>query len=63
MTEEFKAGQIAAYTEMQHYATSMIGSDPAQDQAWLDMALYASTSNDELENGLPEGLNEIRSAA
>lgn len=63
MSNDFKAGQIAAYTEMQNYAASVIGKSPEEDAAWLDMALFASTSIDELENGLPEGLLDIGSAA
>jgi len=52
MTEEFKAGKIAAFQEMQTYATSMTLTDPAP-LPWLDMALFASTGVDELTLGDP----------
>jgi hypothetical protein len=67
MTEEFKAGKIEAYQEMQNYATSMIsttGGDPTiEGGPWLDMSFFAWAGIDELENGLPEGLIEMDSAA
>lgn len=54
MTEDFKAGKIAAYKEMKTYATSMIGAPPTGKDydPWLDMSFYAYTNIDEIENGV-----------
>lgn len=52
MSEDFKAGKIEAFKELQTYATSMTITDP-DPLPWLDMALFASTSADELVNGSP----------
>lgn len=56
MTEEFKSGKHLAYEEIRDYASSMVGTDPDMDNAWLDMLFYASVSINELENGIPEEL-------
>ncbi len=51
---EFKSGKQLAYEEIRDYASSMVGTDPDMDSAWLDMLFYATVSIDELQNGLPE---------
>lgn len=56
MIEAFKSGKQLAYEEIRDYASSMVGTDPDMDNAWLDMLFYATTSISELENGLPEGM-------
>lgn len=53
MSEEYKAGMIAAYKEVQDYAASMVATDPAP-LPWLDMAYYASTSIDDLIDPVEE---------
>lgn len=51
MSPEYKAGYKAAYSEMMGYANSMVATDP-EPEPWLDMAFYAHTSIDEVDNGV-----------
>lgn len=55
---EVSSGKVLAYEAIRDYASSMVGTDPDMDRAWLDMLFFASVGINELQNGLPEGMTE-----